>query len=89
MADLSCVLHPMGIADHIDALRVLNAVDVLREAEGSTVTFVSDNPDFNGQPNAKVICNGAWTGWEDREFVAATIIGALRLALADQARCDP
>lgn len=86
MADLSCVLNPMGISNPADALVILNAIDLLREDEGNSLTFVCDNPDFNGQPNAKVICNGRWTGWQDREFCADTVIGALRLALAEQMR---
>lgn len=84
MADLSCVLHPMGIASPGDALVILNAIDLLREDEGNTVTFVCDNPDFNGLPNARIVCNGNWTGWEDRVFSADTVMAALQMALAEQ-----
>jgi hypothetical protein len=86
MADLSCVLTPMGISNPADALVILNAIDLLREDEGSSVTFICDNPDFNGQPNAAVICSGEWTGWQDRRFAADTVIGCLRMALAEQMR---
>lgn len=55
-------------------------IDALRAEEGATLTFVCDNPDFNGQPNCLIICAGSWTDWKDRHFPADTIIDALRLA---------
>lgn len=82
MADLGCVTRAMGISAPLDALVIANAIDVLREDEGSTITFVCDNPDFNGRPNAKVICCGAWTGWAEREFTGASAYEALRRAVA-------
>lgn len=53
----------------------------LRRDEGSSVTLLCDNPDFNGQPNNAVVCNGAWTNWEDRRFTGDTIGHAIRAAL--------
>lgn len=58
----------------------LRLMDILRSQEADTVTLCSDNPDFNGQPNCLVICNGDWTGWEDRRFQADTMLDALRAA---------
>ncbi|RUY12614.1 hypothetical protein EOA25_02860 [Mesorhizobium sp. M2A.F.Ca.ET.040.01.1.1] len=59
-----------------------DAIDSLRGEEGNSITFVCDNPDFNGQPNAKVICHGAWTGWADRTFTGDTVGKALAAALS-------
>lgn len=56
-------------------------VERLRDREGNDITIVCDNPDFNGQPNNKVICNGGWTEWEDRQFFGETISEALGAAL--------
>lgn len=58
----------------------LRLMDILRSQEADSVTLCSDNPDFNGQPNCLVICNGDWTGWEDRRFQADTVLDALRAA---------
>ena len=57
-------------------------VEQLRAAEGNSVQFICDNPDFNGQPNARVICGGDWTSWEDFAFTGATIDEALAKAFA-------
>jgi len=68
--------------------RALNAIDFLRAEEGNSITFVCDNPDFNGQPNAKVICHGAWTQWADRAFTGDRVGKALAAALAEyQSHC--
>ena len=55
-------------------------IDFLRADEGNSVTLLCDNPDFNGQPNCAVECNGYWTNWQDRRFAADTLEGALELA---------
>lgn len=78
---LSVVTRAMGISKPLDALVIANAIDVLRDGEGDTITFVCDNPDFNGQPNSKVVCNGAWTGWVDRGFTGTTAFEALASAV--------
>ncbi len=56
-------------------------VEQLRAAEGNWVLIVCDNPDFNGQPDAKVLCCGAWTDWHDELFTGASIDEALGNAL--------
>lgn len=55
-------------------------IDFLRADEGDSITLFCDNPDFNGQPNCAIECNGYWTNWQDRRFAADTIEGALELA---------
>lgn len=55
-------------------------VDFLRADEGDSVTILSDNPDFNGQPNCAIECNGYWTSWQDRRFTGDTILVALSVA---------
>lgn len=55
-------------------------IDFLRADEGDSVTILCDNPDFNGQPNCAIECNGYWTNWEDRRYAGDTIEAALELA---------
>jgi hypothetical protein len=55
-------------------------IDFLRADEGDSVTILCDNPDFNGQPNCAIECNGYWTNWQDRRFGGDTIEVALELA---------
>jgi hypothetical protein len=59
-------------------------IDLLRAEEGDSVTILCDNPDFNGQPNCAVICNGDWTGWNDRRFAADTVLDALAMAMTEK-----
>lgn len=56
-------------------------IDRLTQDEGSTVTFVGHNPDFNGLPNDCVMVNADWTGWTDREFRADTREECLQMAI--------
>ena len=93
---LSCVTRTMGMSKPVDALVIVNAIEVLRADEGNSITFVCDNPDFDGQPAAKVICNGDWTNWADRAFTGDTVFECLGAALAantvwtkEQAAADP
>lgn len=52
----------------------------LRKDEGNSVTLLSDNPDFNGQPSNAIECCGAWTGWKDRRFTGDTLRAAVLAA---------
>jgi len=52
-------------------------IEALRADEGSSILICCDNPDFSGQPNAKVFVNAEWTGWDDREFTGDTVLDAL------------
>lgn len=58
----------------------LHLIDALRADEGAEVTICCDNPDFNGQPNCKVICVGPWTDWEEKHFGGDTVADALAAA---------
>jgi hypothetical protein len=49
----------------------------LREGEGSSVTLLCDNPDFNGQPSNAIEVCGEWTNWEDRRFTGDTLHAAV------------
>ena len=52
----------------------------LRADEGSSVTLLCDNPDFNGQPSNAVECCGDWTNWVERRFTGDTIRAAVLAA---------
>lgn len=57
------------------------AIDLLTDGEGDTVTFCCRNPDFNGLPNDCVTVNASWTDWQDRDFRADTRADSLRMAV--------
>jgi hypothetical protein len=59
---------------------LLEAINELRKDEGDSVTLVADNAEFGG-PAAKVVCNGAWTGWNDEDFTGDSMIDALHAAM--------
>ena len=63
------------------ALLMIQAINELREEEGSSVEILSDNVDAADQPNCAVICNGDWTMWEDQRFGGDTLDQALAEAL--------
>jgi hypothetical protein len=65
---------------------LLEALNELRAEEGSSVTLLCDNPDFNGQPNNAIICNGEWTDWQDRRFTGDDLAEAIYAALAEYRR---
>ena len=61
----------------------------LREGEGSSVTLLCDNPDFNGQPNNAIEVCGEWTNWEDRRFTGDTLHAAVLNAYRDMLSAAP
>jgi hypothetical protein len=63
---------------------IVRLIDVLRSDEGDSVMILCDNPDFNGQPNCAIVCNGDWTGWVDKRFAADTILDALSMAMVEK-----
>lgn len=63
---------------------IVRLIDVLRADEGDSVMICCDNPDFNGQPNCAIICNGDWTGWVDRRFAADTLLDTLSMAMTEK-----
>lgn len=62
-------------------LQIIIDINTLREEEGNSVTLMNDNPDFNGQPNCAIECEGDWTGWVQRRFTGETIADCLRAAV--------
>lgn len=65
-------------------VEMMRLIHLLRTDEGDSVTLICDNPDFNGQPNCAVICNGYWTEWNDRRFAADTLLDALSMAATEK-----
>jgi len=59
---------------------MLKVINELREDEGSSVTILCDNPDFEGPANA-VVCCGEWTKWKEARFSGETLDQALADAL--------
>lgn len=68
----------------VTADEIVRLINVLRADEGDSVTILCDNPDFNGQPNCAIICNGDWTGWVDKRFAADTVLDALSMAMVER-----
>lgn len=64
-------------------IEIVRLIDLLRSQEGDDVTILCDNPDFNGQPNCAVLCNGDWTEWKDHRFVGDTVLDALSSAATE------
>ena len=77
----NCAHQPQGGDGREDQdWNIRKYIDFLRTDEADSVTLLSDNPDFNGQPNCAIECNGYWTNFEDRRFAGDTIEAALELA---------
>jgi hypothetical protein len=55
-------------------------INHLRGHEGDSVTILCDNPDFNGQPNCAILCNGEWTDYDDLRFAGETVLQCLARA---------
>jgi hypothetical protein len=68
------------MTQHSRDSEIVRLINELRSEEADSVTILCENPDFNGQPNSAVICNGEWTGYEDKRFAADTILDALSMA---------
>lgn len=62
------------------AEELLQAMADLRSEEGDSVTLCADNAEFDG-PAARVVCNGAWTGWNDEDFTGDSLIDAMHAAV--------
>ena len=65
----------------MDKVTLEQAIDIMTDGEGDTVTFCCKNPDFNGLPNECVIVNASWTDWQDRAFRADTREECLAMAI--------
>lgn len=58
-------------------------VETLRAPEGSEITLVCDNPDFDGTSIGSIVeLSADFTEWESKRFAGANIIDALRAAKA-------
>jgi hypothetical protein len=80
---LDAAIEALSVAPTSDpAIEAWNLLEALRASEGSAVTLVCDNPDFNDQPNNKIEVCADWTGWDDQTFTGDTILEALRAAHA-------
>jgi hypothetical protein len=66
---------------HDVAVLMIEVINELRSDEGSSVTIMCDNPDFNGAPDCMVECAGEWTDWQPRRFYGDTLDQALAGAL--------
>lgn len=66
-----------------EAVEIWRCIEVLTDGEGDTVNVLCPNPDFNGQPNYAIECNGHWTDWQDRRFANDSQVECFRLALRD------
>jgi len=64
-----------------EAIEIWRAIETLTDGEGDTVTVLCPNPDFNGQPNYAIECNGSWTGWRDLRFAHDSQVECFRLAV--------
>ena len=64
-----------------EAVEIWRAIETLTEGEGNSVNVLCPNPDFNGQPNYAIECNGDWTDWRDRRFAHDSQVECFRLAV--------
>lgn len=79
-SEIEVLGEPGRISDK-DALEIWRLIEVLTDGEGDTVTVLCPNPDFNGQPNYAIECNGYWTDWQDRRFADDSQIECFRKAV--------
>lgn len=85
MTDPAEIARDMAGAPRIsdeEAIEIWRVLEVLTDDEGSAVVVICPNPDFNGQPNYAIDCNGYWTNWQDRRFADDRQVECFRLALA-------
>lgn len=64
------------VRSRLRSLKMMRQIEYLRGPPGdaSGVTLMSDDDEERA---AVVFCNGAWTGWVDKRFDAATLPEAL------------
>lgn len=68
-------------ASDAEAVEIWRAIETLTEGEGNSVNVLCPNPDFNGQPNYAIECNGDWTNWQERRFAHDSQVECFRLAI--------
>lgn len=86
----------VNLAEHPDhaAIRYL---EELRLGEGDSVTILCDDPEAESTAmRMAIVCNGAWTQWEDRRFYGESIVqclakgvGAMRITPVDRTLTTP
>src|ERR1700723_3484040 len=78
LQEVAGVLNGLEEADepHWRETETVRLINFQRADDGDSVTILCNNPDFNGQPNCAIVCNGDWTGWVDKRFAADTVLGA-------------
>lgn len=79
LADVEAIRQrePVNLAEHPDraAMRFL---EELRMGEGDSVTILCDDPEADSTAKRMaIVCNGAWTQWEDRRFYGESIVQCL------------
>ena len=87
---------PVNLAEHPDhaAIRYL---EELRLGEGDSVTILCDDPEADSTARRMaIVCNGAWTQWQDRRFYGESIVqclakgvGAMRITPVDRTLTAP
>lgn len=77
------------LREHCAALEaIVNPLNELRQDEYSSVEFICDDPNFDGQPEAGVNVCGAWTDWRPRRFTGDTVAACLAKALEAKRKYD-
>jgi len=69
-----------GNTRETDEAATVRFINDLRGHEGDSVTILCNNPDFNGQPNCAILCNGEWTDYDDLRFKGDTVLQCLARA---------
>lgn len=64
-------------------IRICNAIGELTSGEGSILTLVGANPDFNG-PEQIIECSGDWNNFEDERFEGDSLVDCLELAVSEK-----
>lgn len=72
----------LRMSESMPAAICMARINSLRQEEGSSVTIMSDNADFNGLPNCCIEVIDDWTGWEPKQFREDKLIQALAAAQA-------
>ena len=67
--------------DSATALQIISDINFLRDEECSVLTFVNDNPDFNGLPDSLIHVSGEWTKYNDLTFYGDSLADCLRKAV--------
>ena len=87
--------HPHGYAPDlselmawlVEARKVVDAIDVLRAEEGSSVTICCDNPEPDSWNNAIDVV-GDWTEWDETRAHGQTVLECLTDAVRMKRECE-